>query len=133
MATLSELIQEHAALPPADEEWLRLLVSDWQLLSDLSFADLVLWVRSAAGQWQAVAHIRPTTGQTVYFRDQVGRLAGPSEDRSGSISIPTRATRCTSGVVSLSTLGALQTVASFCIFLTSTPSVDGPSKTAEEL
>jgi two-component sensor histidine kinase/PAS domain-containing protein len=78
VATLSELIQEHAALPPVDEEWLRLLVSDWQLLSDLSFADLVLWVRSSARRWQAVAHVRPTTGQTVYFRDQVGRVAGAS-------------------------------------------------------
>ena len=76
MATLSELIQEHAALPPVDQEWLRLLVSDWQLLSDLSFADLVLWVRSSARRWQAVAHVRPTTGQTVYFRDQVGLVAG---------------------------------------------------------
>jgi len=78
VATLSALIHEHAALPPADEEWLRLLVSDWQLLSDLSFADLVLWVRSPSRQWHAVAHIRPTTGQTVYVRDQVGRLAGSS-------------------------------------------------------
>lgn len=78
MATLSELIQEHAALPQVDQEWLRLLVSDWQLLSDLSFADLVLWVRSSPDRWLAVAHIRPTTGQTVYFRDQVGRVAGTS-------------------------------------------------------
>ncbi|MBK8470097.1 MAG: histidine kinase N-terminal domain-containing protein [Actinomycetales bacterium] len=73
MATLSELIQEHAALPALDEEWLRLLVSDWQLLSDLSFADLVLWVRGSGAHWRAVAHVRPTTGQTVYFRDQVER------------------------------------------------------------
>ena len=78
MATLSELIQEHAALPQVDQEWLRLLVSDWQLLSDLSFADLVLWVRSSPDRWLAVAHIRPTTGQTVYYRDQVGRVAGTS-------------------------------------------------------
>ncbi len=81
MPTLAELIQEHSALPPADEEWLRLLVSDWQLISDLSFADLVLWVRQSPIQWTAVAHIRPTTGQTVYFRDQVGRRASASRSR----------------------------------------------------
>jgi two-component sensor histidine kinase/PAS domain-containing protein len=81
VATLAELIQDHAALPAADEEWLRLLVSDWQLLSDLSFADLVLWVRGSSVQWHAVAHVRPTTGQTVYFRDQVGRRATRSRAR----------------------------------------------------
>ena len=38
------------------------LVSDWQLLADLSFADLVLWVplaRTGAGSWVAVAQMRP--------------------------------------------------------------------------
>jgi len=75
VATLVELIDEYAALPAADAEWLRLLVSDWQLISDLSFADLVLWVRGSSVQWRAVAHVRPTTGQTVYFRDQVERAA----------------------------------------------------------
>lgn len=59
MATLSELIQEHAALPQVDQEWLRLLVSDWQLLSDLSFADLVLWVRSSL----IVGSPSPTSGR----------------------------------------------------------------------
>ena len=81
MPTLAELIQEHSQLTAPDEEWLRLLVSDWQLISDLSFADLVLWVRRSPIQWSAVAHIRPTTGQTVYFRDQVGRRASRSRAR----------------------------------------------------
>ena len=27
-----------------DAEWIHLLVGDWQLIADLSFADLVLWV-----------------------------------------------------------------------------------------
>ncbi|MEP6629391.1 MAG: histidine kinase N-terminal domain-containing protein, partial [Lapillicoccus sp.] len=72
MPTLAELLHEHAELTPPDVEWLHLLVGDWQLLSDLSFADLVLWVRLSPVQWQAVAHIRPTTGQMVFFEDQVG-------------------------------------------------------------
>jgi len=70
--TLAELLQEHSELQGADSEWLHLLVGDWQLLSDLSFADLVLWVRRSPVQWEAVAHVRPTTGQMVFFEDQVG-------------------------------------------------------------
>jgi len=70
--TLAELLHEHSELEAADIEWLHLLVGDWQLLSDLSFADLVLWVRDSKVQWRAVAHIRPTTGQMVFFEDQVG-------------------------------------------------------------
>ena len=75
MPTLAELLHEHSELRGADVEWLHLLVGDWQLLSDLSFADLVLWVRLSPVQWQAVAHIRPTTGQMVFFEDQVGITA----------------------------------------------------------
>jgi len=76
--TLAELLPRHSGLRPADVEWLHLLVGDWQLLSDLSFADLVLWVRGSETRWQAVAHVRPTTGQLVFFEDQVGRAASRS-------------------------------------------------------
>jgi two-component sensor histidine kinase len=54
---------------------LRELVADWQLLSDLSFADLILWVpiRKDIKLWPtghiAVAHIRPTTSSTVFSND----------------------------------------------------------------
>jgi two-component sensor histidine kinase len=71
--TLSELVGQHSELAPADVEWLHLLVGDWQMLSDLSFADLVLWVRDRErGGWVAVAHCRPSTGPTVYYDDLVG-------------------------------------------------------------
>lgn len=75
MPTLAELLAQQAdaaGFEPADSEWLHLLVGDWQLLADLSFADLVLWVRRGPGQWLAIAHVRPTTGQLVFFEDQVG-------------------------------------------------------------
>ncbi|CAB4710449.1 MAG: histidine kinase [Actinobacteria bacterium] len=55
------------------------LVADWQLLSDLSFADLILWVpiRKDVKLWPtghvAVAHIRPTTTATVFADDVIGR------------------------------------------------------------
>ncbi len=71
MPTLNDLVKEHTDLAEADVEWLHQLVGDWQLLSDLSFADLVLWVQTHDG-WISVAHVRPTTGATVYFHDVVG-------------------------------------------------------------
>lgn len=54
-------------------------MGDWQVLADLSMADLVLWVRQpapVAGEpdtWLAVAHARPTTSQMVFVEDVVGR------------------------------------------------------------
>jgi two-component sensor histidine kinase len=77
VATLSELLRARTELSDPDIEWLHLLVGDWQLIADLSFADLVLWVRSVDDQWEAVAHVRPTTGQLVFVEDQVGRVADP--------------------------------------------------------
>lgn len=73
MTTLNNMVRRHTDLSPEDVDWLQLLVGDWQLLSDLSFADLVLWVaeRDTVG-WVAVAHVRPSTGATVYYDDVVG-------------------------------------------------------------
>jgi two-component sensor histidine kinase len=57
---------------------LRELVASWQLLSDLSFADLILWVpiRKDIKMWPsghiAIAHIRPTTAATVFTNDVIG-------------------------------------------------------------
>jgi two-component sensor histidine kinase/PAS domain-containing protein len=81
VATLSELLRGRTTLPEHDVEWIQLLVGDWQLVADLSFADLVLWVRSTSDHWEAVAHVRPTTGQLVFVDDQVGRVADPGRAR----------------------------------------------------
>ena len=40
----THLVEEHTALEPVDVEHLHRLAGDWQLISDLSFADLLLWV-----------------------------------------------------------------------------------------
>ncbi len=42
MPTLTDLALQ-AGIRGADLDWLHALISDWQLLADLSFADLVLW------------------------------------------------------------------------------------------
>ncbi|MEV7087130.1 PAS domain-containing sensor histidine kinase [Streptomyces sp. NPDC093085] len=72
---MNELVRQHTALGESDLEWLHLLVSEWQLLSDLSFADLVLWVPTRDGtRYVSVAQMRPNTGPTSYQDDMVGHL-----------------------------------------------------------
>jgi two-component sensor histidine kinase len=70
---LSSLVRTLGKLEPTDEDWLHLLVGDWQMLSDLSFADLILWLPERTGDgFVAVAHCRPSTGATVHEEDVVG-------------------------------------------------------------
>jgi two-component system, sensor histidine kinase PdtaS len=73
MSTLIELLTEHTDLPLDDVSHLQRLVGEWQLLSDLSFADLLLWVPVAEGEFLCVAQVRPTTGPTAYQDDHVGQ------------------------------------------------------------
>lgn len=51
--------------------WLQLLLADWQLIADVAFADLVLWVPDR-NQMKAHAHARPSAAATLFFRDIVG-------------------------------------------------------------
>jgi two-component sensor histidine kinase len=78
VSTLSELVEEHTSLSPADVDHLHRLAGDWQLLADLSFADLLLWVRTQDAYdepaFLCVAQVRPTTAPTAHQTDQVGRL-----------------------------------------------------------
>lgn len=73
MPTLTELVRSHTELEAADVDWLHLLMADWQIVADLSFADLVLWLpdRNGQGFW-AGGQIRPTTGPTSYVDDVIG-------------------------------------------------------------
>jgi two-component system, sensor histidine kinase PdtaS len=83
--TLTDLARNLTSLSGPDLEWLHSLVSDWQLLADLSFADLILWVPlrgpdDALGPgWVAVAQMRPTTGPTSFPDDVVGSQLAPGE------------------------------------------------------
>jgi two-component sensor histidine kinase len=71
VSTLAELVRARTDLTRLDLDHLQRLVAEWQLVADLSFADLVLWVRSHDAHWVAVAHMRPTTGPTTYPDDVV--------------------------------------------------------------
>ncbi|MGH3363926.1 MAG: sensor histidine kinase [Nocardioidaceae bacterium] len=73
MPSLNDLVKAHTDLSDEDVAWLNLLMADWQIIADLSFADLVLWLpdREERGYW-AGAQMRPTTGPTAYVDDLVG-------------------------------------------------------------
>ncbi|CAN2212447.1 HATPase_EL346-LOV-HK-like domain containing protein [Candidatus Nanopelagicaceae bacterium] len=78
MASIEDYVQGRSSLSADQIHRLRELVADWQLLSDLSFADLILWVplRKDFKSWPtgyvAVAHIRPTTAATLFPHDVIG-------------------------------------------------------------
>jgi two-component system, sensor histidine kinase PdtaS len=81
MPSMSEIISEHTDLSEPDHLWLKLLVSEWQLLADLSFSDLVLWVRDQdPNVFWAAAQIRPFTGVTSLYDDVVGDLIAYSPE-----------------------------------------------------
>lgn len=79
MPSLDEIARFQTALSDDDVAWLQALARDWQILADLSFSDLVLWVPDAEskGFW-AAAQIRPTTGPTTLLEDVAGTFV-PSE------------------------------------------------------
>jgi two-component sensor histidine kinase len=70
---LNEVASAYTDLDSDDLDWLHLLIADWQVIADLSFADLVLWLpdRDGHGYWGG-AQVRPTTGPTAFVDDLVG-------------------------------------------------------------
>ena len=76
MSALSELLARHTRLDEAAVGHLQRLVSEWQVLGDLSFADLLLWIPVADGVFLCAAQCRPTTAVTVYEHDLVGARIG---------------------------------------------------------
>ena len=77
MPSLEQLVRRHADLDDADLVWLQRLVADWQMVADLSFADLVLWIPDRVAGYRAAAQMRPTTGPTAYVDDVVGVAVEP--------------------------------------------------------
>src|SRR5919112_6339396 len=72
MSSLSERLTRGSAATPSQVEHARRLVADWQLLADLAFADLTLWVPLPTGSWWCVAQVRPLTAPTSRPEDLVG-------------------------------------------------------------
>jgi len=72
MTSLSERLTRGSASSPSQVDHARRLVADWQLLADLAFADLTLWVPLPSGAWWCVAQVRPLTAPTSQPEDLVG-------------------------------------------------------------
>ena len=76
------LVEGSTSLNDKDVVRLGELVAEWQLLADISFADLVLWIprRSDPKSWpeghRAIAQIRPMTAATVFTQDLIGTEVG---------------------------------------------------------
>ena len=81
MTTLSDLMVAHGRSTEADIDWLHLLSADGQLIADLAFADIVLWIPTKDGSFCAVAHSRPSSAATLFYRDFVGQEIKPEWKR----------------------------------------------------
>ena len=80
MSSLSQRLTRGSA-SPSQVDHARRLVADWQLLADLSFADLTLWVPLQNGAWWCVAQVRPLTAPTSQPDDLIGtELTGAAAD-----------------------------------------------------
>ncbi|MBH0120871.1 histidine kinase N-terminal domain-containing protein [Rhodococcus sp. HM1] len=79
MSTLSALLAQHTDLPGAAVDHLQRVVGEWQLLADLSFADVLLWVNAEPSDIVCVAQCRPTTASTVLPEDSVGTIVSEDE------------------------------------------------------
>jgi len=68
-------------VPDGVVEHLQRLVGSWGILSDLSFSDLLLFVRAAkdSAHWVVVGQVRPTTSQTLHLEDLLGREVSEAE------------------------------------------------------
>jgi len=77
VATLAELVRLHARYDATRITHLQRLVSTWNPLADLCFADLLLFVPVAGEsgrRFVVVGQVRPSTNQTLYRQDFVGDL-----------------------------------------------------------
>jgi two-component sensor histidine kinase len=77
--TLTDLAGQ-AGIRGPDLDWLHALISDWLLLADLSFADLVLWAPLGAGDEPGGEAGAPGTSELL--PDAGGTPAGPLADSS---------------------------------------------------
>ncbi|GED99529.1 sensor histidine kinase [Gordonia crocea] len=86
MSTLADLLAVHTSLSDEQGGHLQRLVGEWQLLADLSFADLLLSVPDTAdgptGGFVTVAQCRPNTASTVLPADEVSRVVSAERGRA---------------------------------------------------
>ena len=79
MPTLIELAHEHTELEQGAVEHLAALVSEWGMLADFCFADMLLYIPVGKERWLITAQVRAATGQTLYHSDYVDTWASDTE------------------------------------------------------
>jgi two-component sensor histidine kinase len=79
MPTLIELAHEHTDLDHGAVEHLAALVSEWGMLADFCFADMLLYIPVDNDRWLISAQVRAATGQTLYHSDYVDTWASDTE------------------------------------------------------
>jgi hypothetical protein len=75
MSTIGELARQQTELSKEQTVHLGNLVSEWGMLADLCFSDLMLHVPTEGNKWLVLAQVRAATGQTLYLVDRVGAIA----------------------------------------------------------
>lgn len=80
MPTLEELLIDRAGLRQEAAGHIHRLLGSWQLIADLSFADLLLWCRmDGEAGFVCVGQMRPYTAQTLRPDDLFGSVVRPEE------------------------------------------------------
>ncbi len=79
MASLAGLVRENTSLDREQVSHLNRLTSEWNLLADVSFSDLLLYAPTKDERWLIIGQIRPATAQTAYRTDWVGTFANTTE------------------------------------------------------
>ncbi|WP_289094336.1 sensor histidine kinase [uncultured Bifidobacterium sp.] len=88
MADFSEILASRPDLDANDREWLHQLVADWQVVADLSFADLLLIVQDGEGKYIIAEQCRPSTVMSLREEDVVGKSV--AEDLYGELDLAMR-------------------------------------------
>lgn len=75
MSGLTDLLEDRGVLKGHEVAHLQRLLAEWQIMADLSFADLLLFVpdtNDGKPVYRCVGQMRPYTAQTIYVDDLVG-------------------------------------------------------------
>ena len=83
MSQIDELLNGKTNLSKEALKHLYDLELDWQLIADLSFADLAIWVETLSGEFIAVGQVRAATAATVFPRDFVGDQVSSLDQSDG--------------------------------------------------
>ena len=97
MADFTHILAARPDLTDDDREWLHHLAADWQVIADLSFADLMLVLQDGDGRYVVAEQCRPSTVMSLRFDDVVGKEVSadliPELDQAMESKVVFRSTR----------------------------------------